>query len=50
VSPLWSFCLGFPFKYLLNCSGIWHSLYVTKPALSLSFNIINYTFMFYQFI
>ena len=24
-SSLWSFGLGFPFKYLLNCYGIWHS-------------------------
>ena len=31
-SPLWSFGEGFPIKYLLNCSGIWHSLHVTKPA------------------
>jgi hypothetical protein len=23
---------GFPIKYLLNCSAIWHSLHVTKPA------------------
>ena len=29
---LWSFGQGFPIKYLLNCSGIWHSLHVTKPA------------------
>jgi len=31
-SSLWSFGLGFPFKYLLNCSGIWHSLFVTKNS------------------
>ena len=27
-SSLWSFGQEFPIKYLLNCSGIWHSLYV----------------------
>jgi hypothetical protein len=31
-SSLWSFGQGFPIKYLLNCSGLWHSLHVTKPA------------------
>ena len=30
-SSLWSFGKRITFKYL-NCSGIWHSLYVTKPA------------------
>ena len=24
--------MGFPIKYPLNCSGIWHPLYVTKPT------------------
>ena len=31
-SSLWSFDQGFPIKCLLNCSGIWPSLHVTKPA------------------
>jgi hypothetical protein len=29
-SSLWSFGYRFPVKYLLNCSGIRHPLYVTK--------------------
>jgi hypothetical protein len=45
-SSLWSFGQRFPIKYLLNSSGIWHSLHVTKPAESLSFYIINYISMF----
>ena len=32
-SSLWSFGQGFPIKYLLNCSGIWHPLYVTRSTL-----------------
>ena len=31
-SSLWSFGQGFTIKYLLNCSGVWHSLHLTKPA------------------
>ena len=42
-----SFVQRFPIKYL-NCSGIWHPMYMTKPTQSLSFNVINYIFMFYQ--
>ena len=31
-SSLWSFGEGFPIKYHLNCSRIWHPFYVTKPT------------------
>jgi hypothetical protein len=48
-SCLWSFGYSFPIKYL-NRSGIWHPLFVTKLTKSLSFNVINSIFMFYQLI
>ena len=34
-SSLWSFGQRIPFKYFLDCSGIWHSLYVTEPVIFL---------------
>jgi len=37
-------------KYLLDCSGIWLSLYVTKPAQSLSLHMIDYIIDYIDYI
>ena len=42
----WS-CEWFPFVYLLYNTSFRHSVYVSKPAQSLGFNIIYYVPMFY---
>jgi len=46
----WSTCNWFPFVYFLHDTDFRHSIYVSKPTQSLSFNIIYYVPVFYWFI
>jgi hypothetical protein len=43
----WSTCKWFPFVYFLYSTGFRHSIYVSKPIQSLSFNIVYYAPLFY---
>ena len=50
VPSYWSSCKWFPFVYFLHDTDFRHSIYVSKPTRSLSFNVIYYVPVFYWFI
>jgi hypothetical protein len=43
----WFSCEWFPFVYFIYSTSLRYSIYVSKPAQSLGFNIIYYVSVFY---